>query len=88
MNTVNLSYIADIFPTKPKSKRPIKRYGMIQDVNRFTGLPQDGCYSTPDGMGHVEREGRKWHVWRNDIPGVMAHYDTLKEAAQYAHYGN
>lgn len=66
----------------------VTRYGMIRDTNVFTGQPQPGCYSTPDGVGHVEKKGREWHAWRRDIPGVTAHNDTLEEAAQYAHYGN
>ena len=62
-------------------------YGLQQDINHFTGRPQPGCYSTPDGQGHVEKNGREWDATREDIPGVTANCETLEEAAQYAHYG-
>lgn len=62
-------------------------YGMLKAVNVFTHKPQAGCYITPDGQGHIHRNGREWDAWRDDKPGVTAHCDTLQEAANYAHYG-
>ena len=62
-------------------------YGLVQDINRFTGKPQKGCYSTPDGQGHIEGSGRQWEATRRDVPGVTANCETLAEAADFAHYG-
>lgn len=63
--------------------------GLVQSTSTFTGQPVAGSYSTPDNKGHVERndESGQWEAWREDSPGVTAHYDHFEHAAQYAHHG-
>lgn len=74
--------LAHIFPKHPhrQAAPAARRYGMV--ANRSIG-----SYSTPDGIGHIERNGRQWDAWRDDTPGITAHYSTMRAASQYAHHG-
>lgn len=46
-----------------------------------------GYYTTPDGVGHIQRTGKTWEAWRDDTPGILAIYDTMRDASQFAHHG-
>jgi hypothetical protein len=78
--------LADIFPCT----RPRKAPKRLPENRTLYGLKRmcEGSYSTPDGIGHAERAGREWHAWRDDIPGVTAHFDRLRDAAYYALHGD
>lgn len=60
-------------------------FGLIKSKNVFTGKTVPGLYHTPNGKVVVSRNGKEWEVYRNDDHSVTTIFDTLREAAPFAH---